>query len=441
MVDNLTDSCGPVAEYYGIETERSNKTLYGWMVDHGYQENLAIMIDSLEAEENGNYRGTFRTEKCQIMDDGSSLLTIAGPAADDNIYNLMWLFVPRNMEEKGQPLLWDSRDSGTLRLEGTDTQELSATIIAPYMVPWAESDLSALVSTGSNDVPQMNNPAVADTDYATLKVREAKTDGYGVFLQVEVLPQNEKILVVANTLNIMNDSVRKLGIDERKSIYQWAVDNHYQLLIVDFNSPVDTTDNDTDPDRGFHPYWTNPSFGEENGSTVIKAVGYAIPDTAHYELGFSLYSVDQDSSDNPRYNLLETDIIPVTVSETEEPKVIAEYKAVSSLSAEIPTPDATLTLLQSSCSDYCELRSGDTEHVFPDSVHYDFMLSNDFFTENKLVEWSKRGSSDFVLSYQAIEDDNTFVLRRSWAFPTEIPDKICLSGTSGYFSGLYEKVQ
>ena len=287
----------------------------------------------------------------------------------------------------------------------------------------------------------MSENIAIGTDFATLKVREAKTDGYGVFLQVEVQSKEENTLVVPNSLDIRNDSVRKLGIDERKSIYQWAVDNHYHLLIVDFNSPADTTDNDTDPDRGFHPYWTNPSFGEENGSTVIKAVGYAIPDTAHYELGFSLYSVDQDSSDNPRYNLLETDIIPVTVSETEEPKVIAEYKAVSSLSAEIPTPDATLTLLQSSCSDYCELRSGDTEHVFPDSVHYDFMLSNDFFTEDKLVEWSKQGSSDFVLSYQAIEDDNTFVLRRSWAFPTEIPDKICLSGTSGYFSGLYEKVQ
>ena len=441
MVDNLTDSCGPVAKYYGIETERSNKTLYGWMVDHGYQENLAIMIDSLEAEENGNYRGTFRTEKCQIMDDGSSLLTIAGPAADDNIYNLMWLFVPRNMEEKGQPLLWDSRDSGTLRLEVTDTQELSATIIAPYMVPWAESDLSALVSTGSNDVPQMNNPAVADTDYATLKVREAKMDGYGVFLQVEVHPKEKNTLVVADSLNITDDSVRKLGIDERKSIYQWAVDNQYKLLVVHFSSPTDTTDDNTDPYRGFHPYWTTPSFIEENGSTVIKVVGYAIPGTSQYELIFGLSSVDQDSSESPIYNLQDAGVIPVTISETEETTIIAEYKAVSSLSAEIPTPDATLTLLQSSCSDYCELRTSDTEHMFPDSVHYDFMLSNDFFTENRLVEWRKQGSSDFLLSYQAIEDDNTFVLRRSWAFPAEIPDKICLSGTSGYFSGLYEKVQ
>jgi len=440
MVDNLTDSCGPVAEYYGIETERSNKTLYGWMVDHGYQENLAIMIDSLEAEENGNYRGTFRTEKCQIMDDGSSLLTIAGPAADDNIYNLMWLFVPRNMEEKGQPLLWDSRDSGTLRLEVTDTQELSATIIAPYMVPWAESDLSALVSTGSNDVPQMNNPAVADTDYATLKVREAKTDGYGVFLQVEVQSKAENTLVVPNRLDIRNDSVMKLGIDENKSIYQWAVDNHYQLLIVDFNPPTDAVDSDTGLDRGFHPYWATPSFIEENGSTVIKAVGYAIPDTVQYELGFSLYSVDQASSDILRYNLLETGVIPVTVSETEEPKVIAEYKATSSSCVDIPTPDATLTLLQSSCSDYCELRSGDTEHISSDSVYFSFMLSNDFFADGEFVEWGEPVSV-FMLSHPAIEEDHTFVLRLFWTFPQEIPDKFRLSAWSDYYSGLYEKVR
>ena len=441
MVDNLTDSCGPVAEYYGIETERSNKTLYGWMVDHGYQENLAIMIDSLEAEENGNYRGTFRTKKCQIMDDGSSLLTIAGPAADDNIYNLMWLFVPRNMEEKGQPLLWDSRDSGTLRLEVTDTQELSATIIAPYMVPWAESDLSALVSTGSNDVPQMNNPAVADTDYATLKVREAKTDGYGVFLQVEVQSKEEKTLVVADSLDIMNTSVMKLGINERKSIYKWAVDNQYKILIVNFMSPADTIDDDSGLYRGFHSYWNTPSFIEENGSTVIKVVAYAIPDTAQYELIFALSTVDPDPSGDPIYRSLEAGSIPVTVSETEEPKVVAEYKAVDSSSFEFPVPNATLTLLRSSCSDYCELRSSDTEHISDSLVHYGWMLSNDFFADGDLVEWNDREEKNFVIYSQPIEEGNMVVLRRSWAFPEEIPDQLRLGETSGYYSGLYEKVQ
>ena len=286
----------------------------------------------------------------------------------------------------------------------------------------------------------MSENIAIGTDFATLKVREAKTDGYGVFLQVEVLPQNEKTLVVANTLNIMNDSVRKLGIDERKSIYQWAVDNHYQLLIVDFNSPADTTDNDTDPDRGFHPYWTNPSFGEENGSTVIKAVGYAIPDTAHYELGFSLYFVDQDPSGNPVHHSLAEGVIPVTVTETEEPKVIAEYKAVSEPSAYFDNPDATLTLLRSPWSDYYEFRSSHTDHAFPDKTRYNFELSNDFFTDGDYVEYCV-GKNNFKISYQAIEDDNTFVVRHSCTFPEKFPEHLRLNDPSNIFSGLFEKVQ
>ena len=278
-----------------------------------------------------------------------------------------------------------------------------------------------------------------ESNYATLKVREAKTDGYGVFLQVEVQPKEEKTLVVADSLNIRNDSVMKLGIDENKSIYQWAVDNDYQLLIVNFNSPTNTTDNNTDLNRGFGPYWKNPSFIEENGSTVIKVFGYAIPDTAQYELGFTLFSVDQDSSEIPIYNLQDAGVIPVTVSEAEEPKVIAEYKATSSSSANIPTPDATLTLLQSSCSDYCELRSSDTKHISSDLVPFIFMLSNDFFADDEFVEWGERVGG-FMLSHPVIED-NTFVLRLFWIFPQEIPDKFRLSASSDYYSGLYEKVQ
>ncbi len=278
-----------------------------------------------------------------------------------------------------------------------------------------------------------------ESDYATLKVREAKTDGYGVFLQVEVQPKEEKTLVVADSLNIRNDSVMKLGIDENKSIYQWAVDNDYQLLIVDFNSPTDVIDSDTGLARDFHPYWATLPFIEKNGSTVIKAIGYAIPDTVQYKLGFSLYSVDQDSSESPIYNLQDAGVIPVTVSETEEPNVIAEYKATSSSSADIPTPDATLTLLQSSCSDYCELRSSDTKHISSDLVPFIFMLSNDFFADGEFVEWGERVGG-FMLSHPVIED-NTFVLRLFWIFPQEIPDKFRLSASSDYYSGLYEKVQ
>lgn len=285
-------------------------------------------------------------------------------------------------------------------------------------------------------LPESNT---VESDYATLKVREAKTDGYGVFLQVEVQPKEEKTLVVANSLNIRNDSVMKLGIDENKSIYQWAVDNDYQLLIVDFNSPTDVIDSDTGLNRGFHPYCKNPSFIEENGSTVIKVFGYAILDTTQYELEFALLTLDQHSSESPVYSLQETGVIPVTVSETEEPKVIAEYKAVSSSSADFPTPDATLTLLQSPRSDYCELRSSDTKHVPHDSGYYCFVLSNDFFADDKFVEWGE--GNDFILTKRTLEENNTFVLLHSWKFPKTIPDKFRLSATSDYYSGLYEKVQ
>ena len=315
--------------------------------------------------------------------------------------------------------------------------------------PGADYRIYADVSSVRDDIPVLiarySYTSLADkpveSDLATLKVREAKTDGYGTYLQVEVQPKEEKTLVVPGDLDIMNDSVLKLGIDEQKSIYKWAADNHHQLLIVDFCSPVNPTVSDTDTESGFYPNWKKTSFIEENGSTVIKVANYAVPGIIQYSLCFNLSSVDQDSSGNLSYNLLETGVLSATVSETEAPKVVAEYKPVSSSSAGFPTPDATLTLLQSSCSDYCELRSSDTEHMPPDS----FMLSNDFFADEKLVEWVDWGSNDvnfavvpFSLSF---EEDNTFVLWCSWSFPQEIPDKFRLSETSGYYSGLYVKVQ
>ena len=278
------------------------------------------------------------------------------------------------------------------------------------------------------------------SDPVTLTVREAKTDGYGVFLQVEVQPKEDKILVVPGSIDFKDTSIMKLGIDERKSIYQWAVDNGYKLLVVNFPSTTDTTDSGTDRDPGFHPYWNEPSFTTENGSTVIKAVRYAVPDTAQYELGYTLAYIEEDPSGGPVHHSLGEGVIPVTVTETEEPRVIAEYKATSSSSADTPTPDATLTLLRSSCSGYCVLRSSDTKHMSDDLVHYGWMLSNDFFADGELVEWGER-ANNFVLSYQEIEEDNTLVVCRSWTFPEEIPDKFRLGETSGYYSGLYEKVR
>ena len=399
----LLSRCKDVSSFYGIQADDPEQDLSQWVKEHGYEE---IMHVSIAPPNNGEY-GSFRTESCQQMDDGSVRMTIVGPALSDSlVYDIEW----------------DTTDYQTGRTHYQSESQI-------MHLDLSETDVTTLPSTSTSSV---------STDLATLNVREAKTDGYGVFLQVEVQPKEEKTLVVANSL-ITDDSVMKLGIDEQKSIYQWAVDNDYKLLIVDFNSPTDTTDGDTGLNRGFHPYCKNPSFIEENGSTVIKVFGYAIPDTTQYELEFDLITPDQHSSESPVYRLQETGVIPVTVSETEEPKVIAEYKAVSSSSADYPTPDATLTLLQSPCSDYCELRSSDTKHVPPDSGYYCFVLSNDFFADDKFVEWGE--GNDFILTKRTLEENNTFVLLHSWKFPKTIPDKFRLSATSDYYSGLYEKVK
>ena len=439
MVDNLTDSCGPVAKYYGIETERSNKTLYGWMVDHGYQENLAIMIDSLEAEENGNYRGTFRTEKCQIMDDGSSLLTIAGPAADDNIYNLMWLFVPRNMKDKDHLLLWKMRDSGTLRLEITDTKAFSATIDRTSGLSVVESDLSTLV------------------------FNQAISDGYGIYVSAEVIPKHEQCLALSDLYSPHPSGFKNLdaltGIDgdyKGESLYKWVIDHNYEeLLTLDIATPAlipylvnpddptegydsfydsglrkaefyDPSDYDFIPSDGFRPIYSGYSLLDESGTAIIDFVASADPDTKEIDLEWrqdlmktedarrSIFSLDSMDMLDTRYGSL-------TISVTEikgDSEVIAEYKQIGKEMISTSVDITNVKVFRTSLGEYFEITTN-RDRFANDLMHCSILPDPDM----------KNPSFDTALApvcFCLQQNDNSAIFMVPAKYAGELPDTIML---------------
>ena len=110
-----------VTDLYGIQPDSPDQSLYDWIVDHGFREALAVDLNSQRNDEPGPFLGSWKIEKHTLREDGSSVMTIAGPAAEGNIYDLEYHIVPWNMEDKEGSFLPHQHNGGLIRLTLTDT--------------------------------------------------------------------------------------------------------------------------------------------------------------------------------------------------------------------------------------------------------------------------------------------------------------------------------
>ena len=117
----LSTSVQYVSDLYGIQPDSPEQSLYEWAVEHGFPEALAVDLNTAWDGITSPFRGSWQIEKHTLREDGSSVMTIVGPAVESDIYDLDYHIIPWNMEEKGESFLYLQHIGGLIRLTLTDT--------------------------------------------------------------------------------------------------------------------------------------------------------------------------------------------------------------------------------------------------------------------------------------------------------------------------------
>ena len=117
----LSTSVQYVSDLYGIQPDSPEQSLYEWAVEHGFPKALAVDLNAPSDDTPGPVSRLWHIEKHTLREDGSALMTIVGPAADNDVYDLEFHIIPWNMEDKGESFLPGLHDGGSIRLTLTDT--------------------------------------------------------------------------------------------------------------------------------------------------------------------------------------------------------------------------------------------------------------------------------------------------------------------------------
>ena len=299
----LTSACKYTADFYGIQPKDPEQSMYSWVVDHGYQEALAVSLNSPWDGTEGPFYGSYQEEKCQLRDDGSAVMTLVGPAADDNVYELEWHIVPWNMEDKGNSFHPDLHNHGTIRLAVEETQ-IFAVAITPSTMPDLES------SDGYNNASQKNDSSVMESDLATVTFLDAVIQNYEIHLSFDVRPKHEKCFVMdlqhqsLSRCKYVSDFYGIQADDPEQTLLQWLKEHCYEEMMHVSIAP---------PNNGEYGSFRTESYQRmDDGSVRMTIVGPALSDSL-------VYDIEWDATDyqtGRTHNQSESQIMHLDLSET-----------------------------------------------------------------------------------------------------------------------------
>lgn len=529
----LSTSVQYVSDLYGIQPDSPEQSLYEWAVEHGFPKALAVDLNAPSDDTPGPVSRLWHIEKHTLREDGSALMTIVGPAADNDVYDLEFHIIPWNMEDKGESFLPGLHDGGSIRLTLTDStshvpqlevsgikypfsmseeeysrkawglslaeaytdlmnntdarigqvycikgvvqEVLSASPMRvlintsedgssqPVIVespsyrpflPWKAGEfyrIYADVSYMDDNIPvltaryihtyaqeyeqentQENEQEYVETDQAILKIQEAVTDGYGVFLYVEVTPKKEKNLAVNWGTDPYVDSPEKIGITpdrDGQTVAEWAVEHGYEnMLQVTLASPW--REESATSAASFDSFYNNSLTIADTdfpnaGTTMIKVIGGALPDTSDYDLGWQVvpwdmtqpteYTGKNEKVEHMIEEKRESGTIKVHVTETNEtPESFAEYISTADPERNRAEGEISVALIHTSQASYYEVRT--REEKYAGASYCVLSHGHESF-----------GSYDGTyMFYHATEPDNSTVLRWIWHIPEEMPDELDL---------------
>lgn len=310
---------------------------------------------------------------------------------------------------KGQP---DSRTDPSVPVETA-------------FIPLTASGAAAVVPGG----------VLADCELATITLKEAITDGLGVSLTVEAQPKHEHSLVLDESIDVHMESPDIIGKTPDyigQTIMQWAKDHGYQeVLMMHLFTPANETDRTSTSDANIQSL--RESFVlQDNGSSLIRLAGGALPDTDTYDLYWQVVPWDMEGqntyTDIPNgrqisYALLgdkvEDGWTKVTVSPTgETPELMGEYTLIYRMGDNQMDIRrfTSVNFYRTSLSDYCEVRTTFNPLLNLHAVE----LCRD------QEQTSAFGCSDYRIRYHHKEEDGSSVTRLALSIPEKIPDRLWL---------------
>ena len=205
-----------------------------------------------------------------------------------------------------------------------------------------------------------------ETDLVSVSLKQAETDGFGVFLSFEITPKNEKTLISDLGPELFSASPSQYGLipdRDDQTLFQWADEHEYTLLQAEIFSPA----NESGYEASCHTYlWSYAP-----GSATLNVYGGTLPDTDRYRLYCRFRVRNPGTEDIPpekiengmaySYENWKEDFsgyINVAVTgEAETPEILAEYCVDTGEAPNLQESDVTVSFFRTSRAEYWEIRS------------------------------------------------------------------------------------
>ena len=259
----------------------------------------------------------------------------------------------------------------------------------------------------------------------------------------EVAPKHEDCLILNSSIDPYADSPERIGKTsdyEGQSIMKWAAEHGQKVVRLristafDKETPMEPNVIYTVPAPAFSANIEEHVEYRDDGTSVIRVIGTAVPNLQVYRLQFIMHEMDMSkaysftSDANGNFTMIEDSqtiaTLAFTVSELdEEPQILAEYKSQPDPDQAEPEPEITVTLLRTSFYDCYDVR-------LPNEVQ---ALSTDIYgKEHNFYPFLKKtdsihvfGEQGAISANQAVtKEDGAYIYRCTWIFPDELPDAL-----------------
>lgn len=316
---------------------------------------------------------------------------------------------------------------------------------------------------GTGEIPAADETAgpfaaPVESDRMTVTVREARSDGYGIYLSVLFTPKEKGALVLNRAVNPFSEGPEALGIEpdeEGQTLAKWAVAHGYHKLIrISLHSrhtdePESWKDNDeaaawlTEHGIPFRrdksgnlefdqvymgadveSYVNNRMMLEEDGSTMIMAAGGYQDGQEEYAIGWSAVPYRMDENGSGSWDRCETDeadqgTVSLRIPEEDGKAItLAEYagEAPSKENPEERIP-VTVQMIRTELNDYCRIRTADTARAF--------MAPRLYLVEDQVRPTEHFAQSE-IYAYSAQRTGGMLVYTFGCRLPEELPDRLAV---------------
>lgn len=303
--------------------------------------------------------------------------------------------------------------------------------------------------------------AQIDSEYATITVREALNDGYGMYLAVAFTPKEEDVFVFSSGINPFLDSPERIGIepDEKgQTIARWAVSHGYrQLVRVNIVSMPDIPRGNISDEEmiayleehgipyrksayggivfdqvtngaGLDAYLNHRMIHEEDGTAVVMVAGSSVEGQDEYPVTWTAVPCRMNANGTGNSQELQIEMekwtqgtiqlhLPANVPG--DVTVLARYAGtVASVSHEGETVPVTVKMIRTGLNDYYQIECADPGRSFQSTLLYpeggNTDQFSDSFARSDIYSWSVRKKGE------------TLVFTSSCRLPEELPDRLVI---------------